>query len=58
MSWPWWVWPLRGAPKRDPELPKVCQPRTGKTSSGIALGGRISSLWRERLETLPWLSIT
>ena len=31
MSWPWWMWPVRPAPKRAPSLPKEYGPWTGKT---------------------------
>ena len=31
MSWPWWAWPLRPAPKREAAPPKLCAPRTGNT---------------------------
>jgi hypothetical protein len=35
MSWPWWVWPLRAAPKPSP---KVCGPATGKIIEPVGAG--------------------
>ena len=31
MSWPWWMWPVRPAPKRASSPPKEYGPWTGKT---------------------------
>ncbi len=49
-SWPWWVWPLRPAPKRDAAPPKVCVPRTGNTP-GAAPGatGTGAAAWTASL---------
>ena len=43
-SWPWWVWPLRPAPKREAAPPKVCAPRTGNTPAPAPGAHRRGSL--------------
>ena len=64
-SWPWWVWPLRPAPKREAAPPNVCVPRTGNTpaaapgATGTGAGAWTASLRpgdrrrRSRAENVP-----
>ena len=38
-SWPWWMWPLRGAPNRAPLPPKSYGPWTGNTPLPVTAVG-------------------
>ena len=37
-SWPWWMWPVRPAPKRESGPPKECGPATGKRAECTVTG--------------------